>query len=523
MTLRPKFKWFLGILAMLALLAVAIVINFTAANHDATKIIGAIDSDHGNQKINWDRYPTFEIELSESLNITEAGTYHLTGELEDGLITVDIENTVARLILDNVKIKNSSGPAIICNAGEDLVIEFIGENTLEDSTSYLITYDEDITGVIYSKADLSFGGTGDLNIIANHQDAIIGKDDLNFNDGSYNINAIDDGIRGRDSVYITTGNFDIKVGGEAIKSNNDLDAGKGFIVIENGKFAIDSAGKGIEATNSILIYNGNFQIQSYDDSIHSNNYVGIIDGSLTLDSGDDAIHADRELIIDGGNITVKKAYEGLEAQVITINNGTFDIATFDDSINAGGGTDSSSVNNKGMNDVFFKDESCVININGGNIYIDSDGDGIDSNGWLYINDGTISIDGTTNNGDSTLDAGAGIVMNGGEVTAIGSSGMVEEFSSSSTVYNISLYFQNTQRKGSKVEIKDSNNRVIVSHTATKNFSHLTAGSTSFMPGTYKIFVDDKEYDSFTIENIVTIIGNTHNNQMMPPQNDQNRK
>lgn len=514
-------KWFLVSLAMITLLIVAIFINFTAANNDATKITGTIDADHGDQKINWDRYPTREIKLSESLTITEAGTYHLTGELEDGLITIDVKNTVAKLILDNVKIKNSSGPAILCDAGEDLVIELIGQNILEDGSSYLTTYDEDITGTIYSKADLSFSGTGNLNINANHQDAIVSKDDLKFNNGNYNINAVDDGIRGKDSVYIVSGNFNIKSGGDAIKSTNEIDAGKGFILIEDGNFAINSSTKGIKAINSILIYNGNYNIISYDDTIHSNNYVGMINGNLNLSSGDDGIHADRELIIDGGNIIIEKAYEGLESQVVTINNGTISLNTSDDGINAGGGVNSSSNNDR--KDIFSVDENCVININGGDIYINSSGDGIDSNGSLHFNGGTVTIDGPTNNGNGALDAGLGIVMNGGKVIAVGSSGMAEDLGSSSSIYNISVFFQTTQKAGTKIEIKDSSNNIIISHTAAKTFSHLAAGSSSFIPGmTYKIFIDGEEYDSFSIGNIVTTIGNARSNQMMP-QNHQNRR
>ncbi|MBR0430768.1 carbohydrate-binding domain-containing protein [Candidatus Saccharibacteria bacterium] len=517
---QENLKWFLLIFITIIILLITIFININNTKDDATIITGTIETDNGNQKIDWGRYPTHNITLSESLTITEAGTYHLIGELEDGLITVNIENTVARLILDNVKIKNSSGPAILCSAGEDLVIELVGENTLEDGVLYAADYAEDVTGVVYSKADLSFSGNGNLNITANHQDAIISKDDLKFSSGNYIINAIDDGIRGKDSVYIVAGNFDIKSGGDAIKSTNETDAKKGFIVIENGKFNIDSSMKGIAAVNSILIYNGDFNILSSDDSIHSNNYVGIINGSLNLNSGDDGIHADRELIIDGGNIVVEKAYEGLESQAITINNGAISLYTSDDGINAGGGADLSS-NNK--MDIFSADENCVININGGNLYIDSSGDGIDSNGFLYFNGGTTVIDGPTNNGNGALDAGLGITTNGGEVIAVGASGMAEDLGSSSSIYSISSFFQNTQKAGTKIEIKDSYNNILISHISAKTFSHLAAGSDSFIPGmSYKIFIDDKEYTSFSIKDTVTIIGNVRSNQMMP-QAQQNHR
>ncbi len=519
---KSYLKWVLSALAIISVLVIAIIINSCLNRDDASKVSNTIEADNGNSKINWDRYPTYDIELSESLSITEPGTYHLTGSLADGEITINTKNTVVRLILDQVSIKNSTGPAISCYEGDDLVIELVGENTLEDGESYATSYDEDVTGAIYSKADLTFSGTGSLNLTANFEDAIVGKDDVNFNDGIYYLKSADDAIRGKDSVYITNGNFTIESEGDAIKSTNEVDAGKGFVLIENGTFDIKTSGKAIEAINSILIHNGEYTIDSYDDAIHSNNYVGIVDGNIEINSGDDGIHADSELIIDGGNITIEKAYEGLEAQTVTINDGTLNLTTFDDGINAGGGADESASNRPGA-EFFYTDDNCAININGGDIYIDASGDGVDSNGWLNYNNGNLVIDGPTNNGNGALDAGLGIIMKGGNVIAVGSSGMAVDLGSSSSVYSISVFFTATQRAGTKIEIRDLDGNVILSHTSTKTFTHLAAGSSALMPGTtYKIFLNDAEYDSFTTKDIVTIIGNAYTNQMMPP-GGQNRR
>ena len=133
------------------------------------------------------------------------------------------------------------------------------------------------------------------------------------------------------------------------------------------------------------------------------------------------------------------------------------------------------------------------------------------------------IDGPTNNGNGALDAGLGITTNGGEVIAVGASGMAEDLGSSSSIYSISSFFQNTQKAGTKIEIKDSYNNILISHISAKTFSHLAAGSDSFIPGmSYKIFIDDKEYTSFSIKDTVTIIGNVRSNQMMP-QAQQNHR
>ena len=515
---RHTTKWVFSGLALVVLLVVAIIINNNHPISDVNKVQGTIDADNGDLKINWSRYGTYDIALSGAYTIAKSGTYHLTGSIEDGAIIINTSNEdKIRLILDNVSIKNSSGPAIICYEADDLVIELVGENTLEDGAKYVADYDEDVTGTIYSKADLTFQGEGTLNLVANYQDGIASKDDLKFNSGTYNIVAADDGIRGKDSVYIVDGDFKINAKGDAIKSTNEITAGKGFVLIEKGNFDLVAVNKGIKATNSILIYSGDFNIISTDDSIHSNNYVGIINGNFVIDSGDDGIHANKELIIDDGVIDIKKSYEGLEAQAITINNGNVSIMSSDDGMNAGGGADNSTMNRKGAG-AFDADTNCVLVINGGNIYVNASGDGIDSNGYLYFNGGTVIVDGPTNNGNGALDSGAGIVMNGGIVIAVGASGMAETLGSNSTVNNVSIYFSSAQTADTKITIKNSSNETIIEHTPAKAFNHMSVGTSEFKTGgTYTIYIDDVEYQTFTISSITTTVGNSNTNQNMMTQ------
>lgn len=509
------YRWFLAGVAVLATVGIAVGLNQMNEKSDVEVVEGTIKTDNGDTKINWDRLATYDLNLdseSSSVTITGAGTYNITGSLKDGAIIINAsKDDAVRLILNNVTIKNSSGPAIACYSADDLVIELVGENTLEDGASYSSDYDEDVLGAIYSKDDLSFTGSGILNLTANYQDGIIGKDDLKFNSGTYNITAADDGIRGKDSVYIVDGDFTISAKGDGIKSTNETDSGKGFVLIEKGTFSIAAVAKGIKAVNSILIYDGTFAIKSTDDSIHSNNYIGIIGGTYVISSGDDGIHADRRLIIDSGTVDIKKSYEGLEAQAITINGGDISVVASDDGLNAGGGADSSSTGRPGAN-AFDSDENCVLTINGGSLYVNASGDGIDSNGYIYFNGGNVVVDGPTSNGDGALDSGIEIIMNGGTVVAVGASGMAETLGSSSSVYNASIYFSSTLSAGTKVEIKNSAGETIISHTSAKTFSHMAVGTSEFKNGeTYTVYVNGSSYTSFTISSIVTTVGNSGQN------------
>ena len=514
-----KFDWRWPVLGVIALLAVviAIIVNMGVVDDSSNKFLGGVAVDNSDLKVNWERYQTLDIELSESFTITESGTYHLTGSLTDGQIIVNAGVSEVRLILDNVSINNSTGPAIIGYNAENLVIELIGENTLADGETYDLNYDEDVDGVIYSKADLAFTGSGALNIVANHGDGIVGKDDVVIRDGVYNVITVDDGIRGKDSVYVTNGTLTIDAGGDAIKSTNNVDFGKGFVMIENGDFTIKTVGKGIKAENTILMYGGNLILNTNDDAVHSDNHIGIAGGTLTIDSGDDGVHANNELIIDDGTINITKSYEGMEAQVVTINNGMINITASDDGLNAGGGVDNSAVNRPGSSP-FAGDEKCILTIGGGMVYINAFGDGIDSNGYLVFNGGYTVVDGPISNGNGALDSGLGITIQGGTVIAVGSVGMAESLGANSDVCNISVFFNQPQKAGTNVEIRNSNDEVILSHTANKTFSHLSAGSEALLLGeTYTIYLDNEEYQKFTILEVTTVVGNDNvgPDDMMP--------
>lgn len=518
------FRWLALVVLLVIFAAVAVAMNTDHSVDDTAKVTSSVDVDNGDLKINWDRYETFEIELSGDLDIVKSGTYHLTGSIDDGRISVNAgANGVVRLILDNVTISNSTGPAIICTSGDDLVIELVGNNVLSDAANYSSDYDEDVTSAIYSKADLTFQGDGTLDLTASYQDGIVSKDDLKFNSGAYNITAADDGIRGKDSVYIVDGDFTINSVADAIKSTNETDSGKGFVMVESGNFNLTAGAKGVKAISTVIIYGGTFVINSTDDAVHSNDYIGIVDGAFNIASGDDGMHADRALVVDGGKITIAKSYEGLEAQAVTINGGDISITSSDDGINAGGGADSSATSRPGAG-AFDSDANCILTINGGDIYVNASGDGVDSNGWLYFNGGSITIDGPTNNGNGALDSGLGIVMNGGSVIAIGASGMAETLGSSSSVNNVSIYLSSTQSAKTKIAIKDPSGNTVLEHTSAKTFNHIAAGATDFKLGeTYTIYLNDSEYDTFTISGITTTVGNNNTNQYNMPGGGNQRR
>ena len=502
------------------------------------------------ESVNWDKYENKDITLSKSTKITAAGVYTLTGSISDGYITIDTDGDV-KLILNNVSVINSTGPALYVKNANIVEIETLSgtSNTFTDGSKYNFS-DEDANSCIFSHDDIIFSGSGTLNVNANYNDGIASKDNLKITSGNYVINSADDAIRGKDSVEITGGAFNITSGGDAIKSTNDNDAEKGFILITDGTFNIDaksdgfdaetdlqinngtfniktgdgastssdnlefnksknsssddSSKKGIKAGNNIVITNGEFNINSSDDSVHSNNSILINGGTYVISSGDDGVHADSTLYIKNGTITINQSYEGLEASNITIDDGVINVTSSDDGINVAGGNDQSSMNRQGENN-FSSSSQNKMTINGGLINVSSSGDGLDANGSIYINCGDVIVNGPTDNGNGALDYDKEFVITGGSIIAAGSSGMAQGISQNSKIYGVLIYFTKTYSENTKITIVDSSNNIVSSYTSKKSLSSIAIANEDFKNG-YKVLVDGEEYTSFKISSISTTVG-----------------
>lgn len=545
---------------LLGLFGYFVFIKNSASVITTNDIDSSVNTDDGDEKIVWSNYETREIELSDSIKITEEGVYNLSGTISDGCITVLVDGNV-KLNLNGVSIKNSNGPAIYVANASDVVIELDGDNYLEDGSSYS-GYDEDVDSVLFSHDDLTIQGSGTLNIKANYQDGIVSKDDLKIVSGTYVIDSADDGIRGKDSVYILDGNFEITATGDGIKSTNDTDSDRGFIkisngifdinasldgiqaetklVIEDGEFNIVTGGgssnasssssswgswggakiqnstssvdstdsaKGIKAGDNIVISGGTFIFDTSDDSIHSNNYVGISKGTFNISSGDDGIHADLEIVIDGGVIKINKSYEGIEAASITINDGDINLVSTDDGINVAGGNDSSATNRPGENN--YANSNNILTVNGGTIYVDATGDGIDVNGSAYIMGGNITVDGPVDGGNAALDYDGSFEISGGTFIAVGSSGMAQGATSGSSQYNVTVYFSSTYSSEDVITIVDSSNNEVMSYSPSKKYSSLVFSSSKLKENTtYTIKVNNSTISTFTTNTKCITVGNS---------------
>ena len=196
------------------------------------------------------------------ITISKEGTYVLSGALSEGQIVVDADSAKVQLVLDNVDITCASSAAIYVKNADKTFITLAedSENILMNTAEYEAIDDNNIDAVIFSKDDLTLNGKGTLTINSEYGHGIVSKDDLKLVSGTCNITAKNHALSGKDSVRIAAGTYNLTSGKDGIHSENADDDEKGFVYIASGDFTIESTGDGIDVSYVVQIDDGDFEI-----------------------------------------------------------------------------------------------------------------------------------------------------------------------------------------------------------------------------------------------------------------------
>lgn len=400
------------------------------------------------------------------VKITQAGSYVFTGELSDGRIVVEAEKEDAvELVLNGVDITCSDYAPIQVLQADNVTINLAEEsvNVLTDGSTYSLADEEDNTdGVIFSKDDLEFKGNGTLYINGNYKHGIVGKDDVIIHGGTYVIQAVEDGVNANDSITIEDGDITITAGDDGIHVDELLTINAGIIMVAEST-------EGLEG-HQVIINGGDIDITASDDGINSN-------------SGSDSENAELNVTMEAGGAFPETVEEGSLPE-------RPEDETFPEESERGNilGGERGQGRMGGM--TMDADEDSLIQINGGTIQVDANGDGLDSNGYLEINGGAIYISGSVGNGDSAIDYGLEATISGGTILAAGFSGMAEAFSSESQQYSILYKMQDIKAAGTSVVVRDSSGAEILSFTPGKEYNCLILSSPEMEEGErYTIEID----------------------------------
>ena len=436
------------------------------------------------------------------VTIKAAGVYVLSGTLTDGTVVVDAgDDDKVQLVFDGVSITAADYAAIYAKNADKVFVTLTEgtENTLTVSGDYVQTDDNNVDAVIFAKCDLTLGGSGSLTVKDTTGHGIVSKDDLVVTSGTYTIDSQDHCLNGKNSVRIADGTFTITCDEDGIHAGND-DQQDGYIYIEGG--------------------------------------------DVDISVGDDAMHAEGLLIITGGDIDISKSYEGIEGYKILVTGGDIDVVANDDGFNAArpdsngqsdgtqstendqrqtdssqrrtNGTetnrpelpekgdrpgDSGTPGGPGMGAGMDADYDAYILITGGTININADGDGIDSNGYLGIAGGSVYVLGPSNNGNGALDYGIYATITGGEMVAVGGSGMEQGFGDESTQCSALVNFDEWIDVGETITLTDSNGNKLLTYKADKRFDSVLISTSDMKQGeTYTLTAGDQT-STFAMEDV----------------------
>lgn len=478
-----------------------------------------------------------------TITITEEGTYILSGTMTEGMIIVDAEDTdKIQLVLDNANITCATSAAIYVKNADKVFITTSAdsENTLTNGGEYEAIDDNNIDGVIFSKADLTLNGQGTLNIKANAGHGIVSKDDLVLTSGTYQINAEKHGLQGKDCLSIADGTYTIECGEDGLHTGGNLD-------IVNGTFQIKSGDDGMHADAALTIYNGKIDITESYEGIEGKT-IDTIDGDISVVSSDDGLNAtsgSTDTADASGNATVgstdaadasgnKTSMEGqklADGQTPPAKPEGADEQTppekpegadgqtqpempegadgqtppemsegvDGDSGKGGPGNGDNPMENGGAPGQ--AEEGVYLRIVGGTLHVSASGDGLDSNGNLYITGGEVYVSGPTNDGNSAIDYDGNASITGGILVAAGSSGMAQNLGEDST-QGAMMTGVDSGEAGSTITLEDSEGNELVSWQPDKVYTCVIISTPEMEKGgTYTLKTGDVEKE-VTMESLV---------------------
>lgn len=229
--------------------------------------------------------------------------------------------------------------------------------------------------------------------------------------------------------------------------------------------------------------------------------------SKKLHKYDGAFYSQKTMNIGGekkgtGILNINAENEGLDSELhLTINGGVINIMSGNDGINTN------------------EDNVSVTTINGGTLNVlcngsTGEGDGIDSNGWLVINGGTVVAQACAFSGDAGIDSDKGIHINGGTVMAGGH--MLDRIEDGGQTY--AVFTMGQSNKTGVISMKNADGDTLVTQSVINDYSTLVISSPHMIPGDYTLWVGEEQLKGTAAQGGMGGFGGGHGgNRPTPPE------
>lgn len=205
--------------------------------------------------------------------------------------------------------------------------------------------------------------------------------------------------------------------------------------------------------------------------------------SKKLHKYDGAFYSKMSMNVNGdeegtGILNIYADNEGLDTELhLTINGGNINIWSGNDGINTN------------------EDGISVTTINGGTLTIEvtgetGEGDGIDSNGWIVINGGTVISSACGQSMDAGIDSDMGIYIYGGTVAATGN--MYDHIAEDSTQNFAVFSFASRQSGTETYTLKDEAGEAVAVYAPANDFTYLVLSGADLTAGSYTLWQGDTQ-------------------------------
>lgn len=369
---------------------------------------------------------------------------------------------------------------------------------------------------VFSKDDLAVYG-GSINVSA-VEDGLNGKDSVKIGAGDISIDSGADGVKSSKStnpekgfVYVSGGSLSIDAaddalhsdlegalngGSTSVRSGDDAFHCETKLEVNDGSFVAETCSEDYEA-EWVVVNGGDTNICALDDAMNAS-AADLSDDSESSDedtststpsgeSGANAAQSDGSIGAPGASSANADSNEQ-QQNTAPQGAGQQDSATppelpsddgaqggqageapsgFGQALDAQGGMERGGQAPGGQGGApGASDSNCLIQINGGKVVLDSQGDGVDSNGNVEINGGTLLVNGPSSDGDGAFDYDGEATISGGTVLMAGAVGMAQSFTGGTQAFAL------VRASGSAdnvIEATDADGNVIATLTATKAF------------------------------------------------------
>lgn len=485
----------------------------------------AEDTHYSAKDVTWDSSSEVTIDLSNPtatdgvtvsdgvITITKAGNYKLTGTYEGQIKVEAADSDMVRLILNNATITNSTGAAInVVEADEVVIYTASGTtNTVSDGSSYSDTASGSPDAAIYSKSDLTLAGEGTLKVEGKYEEGIHTTDGLVIASGTLEVNAANTGIKGKDYVDILDGTITVTATKDGIKATNDTDGNRGWVRLSGGTVNISAGDDGFKAERVLEISGGTLNITQANEGIEAQ-YINILDGTVNVTSSDDGINASYSTTSTSSTGT-ESASTSTTQTTQTAQGGQAGQAPAGGQAPSGtmgqppaGGGAGGGMGGGGT----FEVVDATINISGGTVTVNANGDGIDSNGTATLSGGTLIVNGPFTGGNTSLDTNGDLLLNGATVTAANSGDMFEAPSTNSTSGYVKISNVSNLSAGTTVQVTDSSGNVVANYKVTNSSTALILVSSSKITKgeSYTVYTttDSVDASSTTLASNATSLG-----------------